>query len=296
MKQLTIKAPNAPPIATLEAGLEAARVACEAALDEFNVRNVKYNEALSQGDRAAVLKCKTALTEAEVDRDMAVATVTRLERELVEARDGAEHARLVAIYEKARAARNTKADRLKSEYPKLVKAIENILSDCREADELVDQANRNLPPDFAPLDPCESHVRFMAGRPREVLSEEIVECWAYEATGHRADITSENYRLITTDNLTGVLRGPESNIRVRKARFKKLTVKPAKSAVLPRPFQETLRLPSLTGDHLIFPHPRSRFSLLTGEETIESSPVVDEDRVEITFEPLELVHHNFVSP
>jgi len=290
MKQSTVKAPNAPPVATLEAGLEAARVACEAALDKFSARNVNYNEALSQGDRAAVVKANTELTEATIDRDMAVATVTRLERELSEARGGVEHSRRSALYAEAKAARDAAAGRLEAEYTKAVAAILALLEACEDADRMVARANRDLPEGASPLEVSEVVARYTPGRPREILSEEIVDRWAFEATKLPCDINLPGYPLaVNPDGKTGILRGPGNSVPVVLLPFKKITATVAKRGVLPPSFFYELRLPALTGDYLLYPNNAQRLAAYGREEIVAALVDEEEPKVEVTFELLQQI-------
>ena len=221
---------------------------------------------------------------------MAVAKVTRLEREIAEGRENAEAARRVSLYNEAKAARDAAAKRLEEEYPRCAAGIVAVLADADEADRKVAWANRDLPEGFSPLEYSEVAARHTPGRPREIISEEIVDRWVFETSRLPCDVNIKDYPLkVNSDGKSGLLRGPSNSIPVLLSPFKKVVSRPAQRGVLPARFYDELRLPALKGDYLIYPSNSDRLAALGREEiVVEPSDEVEPD-VEVTFEPLKPV-------
>jgi hypothetical protein len=262
--------------------LAKARVDLDTAKSAMSGSQGAYEAALERGDRAVVIKARTARDNATIDLDMAEARVARIEREFAEARDIEEEERRVASYQRALAARDAAAKRLVGEYEQAARVLVSIVDDLATAEDLVRRANADLPENCEPLEFAEEMVRSIPAAPRKIVSQEEVEKWTFETNGIVVSDTPD-YPLHTKDGRTGVLRGPSNSIPVVKKRFLKTVFVPARRGERAEPLSETVRLPALhAGDLPLFPPVEDRSFLFRNSDDVPAPlPAASDEEIEL---------------
>lgn len=177
----TFGANKAPGVAALEKAEGEAMAALETARAQVETLRDALPAALIAGD-AARQKARAELRAAEDDATDAASALEIVKARLAQARAEADEATRRAAYLAAQKGRDEAAARLREQYPRLVSELRALIEDIAHADAQVVEVNGALPSGAAPLERVEEVTRDIAGEPRRVLSEKVVQLWCPAGT------------------------------------------------------------------------------------------------------------------
>lgn len=153
---------------------EAELVAAQAALAEAKQA---YRSALLTADETAHSQLDAARREAIRRLHRAKALVAALRERLADAQAREAEVARVTRYEEARQQADDAAAALREWYPKLAEDLTNLLIVVAQAEQLVLEANADLPAGMDAIQNVEGRVRDRPGAPEEIVSEVEVERW-----------------------------------------------------------------------------------------------------------------------
>jgi len=157
-----------------------------------------------------------------------------------------EKARRQVVYAGAKERADSAVAALSKSYPKACQDLVGVLKTLAEAQLAVAAANAELPIGAIPIPDPEFAVRSVPDRPREVVSEEVLELWsrADQDTPLPAEFHHEVYA-----TAPGWGRRPgDLEAAFRRRRFRRLEVLEAVPGSYPVPLAVSLRLPGVRGD------------------------------------------------
>ncbi|RWC12360.1 MAG: hypothetical protein EOS52_19150 [Mesorhizobium sp.] len=234
----------------------------ERALGQIDIPSLEAEaEKLEEERRGALLdgtdkdvelvERKIEVANREVER--AYAAKTELEKRIEAAKIMATQQERSARYNAAKDHAATVGKALRKEYPELAKRLVNLIRAIAEADVAVEEANRQLPDDAAPLLPVEVTVRRRPGTAEKTISEKEVSLWTHvnswtlfaedrqaEADAREKEYAS-NYNGLPPDGVIHV-----GGHRVQKRRFVRRTYIPSSGAIPHSPLA-SIELPGLVG-------------------------------------------------
>lgn len=160
----------APSLPAAEAELAAAQAAMAAAKEAFGASLLQPDETKSQ-------QLDAAHSAAFVRVQRAQALVAALLERLADAQAREAEVARVERYEQARQQADDAAGALREWYPKLAEDLTNLLVAIAQAEQLVQEANADLPQGMEAIQNVEGRVRDRHSAPEEIISEVEVERW-----------------------------------------------------------------------------------------------------------------------
>lgn len=145
-------------------------------------REVERRRILLDGTDKELEAIETKIAAANRDIERAYAAKAELEKRLESAIAAATEAELASIYNSAKAKADAAAKMLRKEYPDLGRRFVELIRAVAEADVAVEEANKRLPADAAPLWPVEVAVRRRPGSEEKTISEKEVQLWCHASS------------------------------------------------------------------------------------------------------------------
>jgi hypothetical protein len=157
-------------------------------LDQIDIEGLEAAAEKLEAERRRVLldgsdkeleAIETKIAAANRDIERAYAAKAELEKRLESAIAAATEAEITGIYNSAKAKADAAAKLLRKEYPDLGRRFVELIRAVAEADVAVEEANKRLPADAAPLLPVEVTVRWRPGSEEKTLAEQEVQLWCH---------------------------------------------------------------------------------------------------------------------
>lgn len=239
-------------------GLEAAAEKLEA----------ERRRVLLDGTDKELEAIETKIAAANRDIERAYAAKAELEKRLEAAITAATEAELSDRYNAAKAKADAAAKMLRKEYPDLARRLVELIRAVAEADVAVEEANKRLPADVAPLWPVEVTVRRRPGSEERTISEKEVQLWCHASSW---DLLPDN-RQGEADNRAVEVKASghqppdgfihlHGGIRAVKRRFIRRTYLPRTNPIHYSPLASVVLPGLVAGDPPIWEHRNNNYDM-----------------------------------